>query len=89
MCVFPREKEREKRRVTRGRVQIQHRSLTTTTMRSVPPQHQHEPEDFILPRLFDSLGLTSNTKLFGEAQVRVYFTYRSTKYLLHIAAVYI
>ncbi|CAM9682195.1 unnamed protein product [Ectocarpus fasciculatus] len=37
-------------------------------MRSAPPQHQHEPEDFILPRLFDSLGLTSNAKLFGEAQ---------------------
>ncbi|CAM9852310.1 unnamed protein product [Ectocarpus sp. 8 AP-2014] len=37
-------------------------------MRSVPPQHQHRPEDFVLPRLFESLSLTSNAKLFGEAQ---------------------
>lgn len=29
-------------------------------------------EDFVIPKLFDSLGLASNAKLFGEAQV---FTY--------------
>lgn len=27
-------------------------------------------EDFVIPKLFDSLGLASNAKLFGEAQVR-------------------
>lgn len=26
-------------------------------------------EEFVIPKLFDSLGLASNTKLFGEAQV--------------------
>ena len=33
-------------------------------------------EDFVLPKLFDSLGLASNAKLFGEAQV---CTYRSIR----------
>lgn len=33
-------------------------------------QHQHQQKDFVLPRLFDSLGLASNAKLFNEAQVR-------------------
>lgn len=28
-------------------------------------------EDFVIPKLFDSLGLASNPKLFGEAQVCV------------------
>lgn len=38
-------------------------------MRFAPEQQKQHPQEFVLPRLFDSLGLAGNAKLFGEAKV--------------------
>lgn len=40
-------------------------------------------EDFVIPKLFDSLGLASNDKLFGEAQVTCLYLINCGRDLAH------